>query len=382
MPGVADLPLHGGRVPPWMLRIMEELAESIVRYMVEVRGPSTVLAMLADPLWFQAFNNVIGMDWDSSGSTTVVTGILKTVTWRDPNIGVLVLGGKGARMRRVPEEAVEASKLYGVDAGELERASRIAARADSSFLQDGYTLYHHALVVSVEGDYIVVQQGMNTGSGMARRYHVTRFELEEPHSGVAGISGGEGVLNAVARESRDARRLYLDLLGEGPRRLLRLLGEANRRIRGQPSILDYIEGPSPLQAGRRPAYYQPVIPSRSLVKTIERLASDPPIDELDLALKPGVGPRLVRALALIADVIYGVPTSVRDPVTHPLDPYLYAYAIGGKDGVPYPFDPRTAREAISFLREALEEARVGERVKARALERLHRLVSSLERRCL
>lgn len=376
MPGVADLPLHGGRVPAWMLRVMEKLAESIVRYMVEVRGPSAILAMLADPLWFQAFNNVIGMDWDSSGSTTVVTGVLKTVTWRDPSLGILVLGGKGARMRRVPEEAVEASRLYGVDPGVLERASRIAARADSSFLQDGYTLYHHTLILSSEGDYIVVQQGMNTRWGTARRYHVDRFQLEEPHSGVAGVAG-RGALNATAKESGEARRIYLEILGEGPSRIVRLLGEANRVARGQPSLLDYMDNGGAGGVRDRIAYYKPIPLSRSLIRAIEQVASDSPISELDLALKPGIGPRLVRALALIADLIYGVPTSTRDPITHPLDPYLYAYAVGGKDKVPYPFDAKTAIEAIEFLREAVLEARIEGSLKARVLKRLHSYIRGL-----
>ncbi|MCE4629196.1 MAG: DUF763 domain-containing protein [Desulfurococcales archaeon] len=376
MPRIAELPLHGGRVPHWMLRIMENLAESIIKYMVEVRGPSTVLALLADPAWFQAFNNVIGMDWDSSGSTTVVTGILKTITWRDPSIGILVLGGKGGRMRKVPEEAEEAARIYNVDSNELVKASRISARADSTFLQDGYELYHHALFLSEEGEYIVVQQGMNTSKGMARRYHVTRFELNEPNSGIAGVLSGD-VLNAIASESREARRLYIDLLNESPNRIVKLLNEANRIVRGQPSITDFIEGRTSTRH-RKIIYYRPVIPSKRLILSIERIVSNPPIDELDLALKPGIGPKLVRALALIADIIYGVPTSVRDPVTHPIDPYAYAYAIGGKDGIPYPFDAKTAIEAYNFLREALEEARIGEKVKLKALERLRRLVRGLE----
>ena len=372
MPGVADLPLHGGRVPAWMLRVMRELAEAIVSYMVEVRGPGSLVAMLADPLWFQAFNNVIGMDWDSSGSTTVVTGVLREVTWRRPELGVLVLGGKGKAMTRVPEEAPRAAEALGLDPGRLVEFSRLAARLDSSLLQDGYTLYHHALVVAETGEMVVVQQGMNPEEGMARRYHVTRDEVFEPHSGVAGTPGGV-VLNATAGESREAVKAYLDLAGEPPRRLARLLAEANRLVEGRPSLLDYMQGEARRlgQVGARP-YYRPVKPSPQLLRALEDVHRWSPTSPRELALAPSLGPRVVRALALIADLVLGVPTSTRDPVTHPLEPYAYAYAVGGKDGVPYPLDPETAVKAAAFLREAVEDARVGERVKARALEGLRR----------
>ncbi len=378
MPGIADLPLHRGRVPQWMLNIMRKLAEAIIKYMVEVRGPSSVIAMLSDPLWFQAFNNVIGMDWDSSGSTTVVTGILKSITWRDPQLGILILGGKGSHMKNLPLEAEKTAEIYGLDPLTLQRASRIAARIDSAFLQDGYQLYIHVLAVSSEGDYIVVQQGMNTSIGMARRYHVRKFDLEEPHSGVAGKPTGV-VLNATASESRGARKLYLDLLQEGSKRIVNDLLEANRRIQGTPTILDFMDSSSASTSkpGLKP-YYKPVIPTPNLIRAIERITMTPPNDESDLVLLPGLGPKIVRALALIADIIYGVPTSIRDPVSHPLDPFLYSYAVGGKDGVPYRFDPKTAIEAYRFLEEALEAARINVESRNRALHRLRRLIRSLE----
>ncbi len=375
MPGIADLPLHGGHVPRWMLRVMTRLAGAIVGYMVEVRGPNSVVAMLSDPYWFQAFNNVIGMDWDSSGSTTVVTGILKTITWKNPGLGILVLGGKGARMRRVPEEAVEAEKLLGVDAGSIATASKLAARADSVFLQDGYDLYHHAVVVSSEGDFVVVQQGMNTALGMARRYHVTRADVTEPHSGVAGVEA-RVELNATKEESRGALRAYIDALSEGPRRLLRLIAEANAVVEEKPTLLSFTSEEKAVPRPRR-AYYRPVRIDKGLESRLELLARAQATTPLELALSPGLGPRTLRALALVADIVYGVPTSTRDSVTHPLDPFAYAYAIGGKDGVPYPFDAKTAAEVIQVMVEALERIRRGDRRVERSLMRLRAIARSL-----
>ncbi len=372
--GTADLPLHGGRVPAWMLRIMKKLAGAIVTYMVEARGPDAVLSMLADPAWFQAFNNVIGMDWDSSGSTTVVLGVLKSVSWSG-DLGFLVLGGKGGRMRLVPSEAAPAEERLGVPAGRIEEFSRAAARIDSALLQDGYDLYIHGVVVSSTGRIVVVQQGMNPSAGMARRYHLASASLAgDPHSGIAGKTG-QVVLDASTPRARQARKAYLDVVGEGPRRFERLLREANRRaLRGVGLEKWLSPGVQPRE--RRP-YYAPVRPSKHLIRAIERLASYPLSGEDDLLRAPGLGPKTVRALALIADIIYGVPTPTEDPVTHPLDPYLYAYAIGGKDGVPYKFDARTALEAYRFLEEALESSRLEASLRDKALRRLRRRLRNL-----
>ncbi len=175
--GIADLPLHKGHIPVWLLHIMERLASAIIELLINEYGPGGVVQRFSNPLWFQAFNNIIGMDWDSSGSTTVTTGVLKTITWRHPEWGLLVLGGKGANARRVPEElerAVEALNLPNSKAEELEKASRLTAKIDSALLQDGYTLYHHSLIVSRDGTWSIIQQGMNTEKKMARRYHIMK----------------------------------------------------------------------------------------------------------------------------------------------------------------------------------------------------------------
>ena len=372
MTGAAELPLHDGHVPPWLLRVMRELSRGIVRVIVEERGPSQLVRALADPIWFQAFNNVIGMDWDSSGSTTVVLSVLKEVSWAE-DLGFIVLGGKGRRMLQVKDELGEVERRYGLDPDRLFRFSKLSARAASTFLQDGYQTYVHALVVSEDGEAVVVQQGMSLERRMARRYHVDKASLEEPFSGVAGVRG-DVVLNATARESREARRAYLDIIAEGKERFLRLLAQANAAL-GAPSLLRYIEGPAAAAPPR--AYYRPVIPSRQMLRMVEDLFRSEPTTEEELGLAPGLGPKVVRALALVADVIYSVPTSVRDPVSVSLDPFAYAYAVGGKDGVPYPYDRETAMRVIEYLRQAVEEARVGNAYKLAALARLRAMVARM-----
>ncbi|WP_083774081.1 DUF763 domain-containing protein [Acidilobus saccharovorans] len=370
MTGAADLPLHDGHVPPWMLKVMKSLTENIVKVIVDERGPDGLVRALADPFWFQAFNNVIGMDWDSSGSTTVVVTLLKEISWSN-ELGFLVLGGKGKRMLQVKEEAEKAERLLGVNSEEAFTFSKVAARAASTFLQDGYETYVHALVLTGKGPQLVIQQGMNLRTRMARRYHIDRASVEEPFSGVAGYRSNI-TLNATAKESRAARKAYLDIIAEGKERLLRLLAQSNAAL-GAPNLLRYIEGE--VKAPEPKAYYKPVVPSRQLLRSLDIIYRNPPQNEEDLATVEGLGPTMVRALALIADIIYSVPTSERDPVTLSMDPFAYAYAIGGKDGVPYPFDRKVAEEAIEYLARAIEESALGNAQRLRAMARLRQYLA-------
>jgi hypothetical protein len=221
---------------------------------------------------------------------------------------------------------------------------------------------------------------MNVEEGLARRYHVDRATVEEPHSGVSGIPGQ--AINATASESRDARRAYLDIVAEGPSRMVRMLGEANRVLEAKPSLEDYIKPGKPERVkggllGLKP-YYYPVKPSKQTLKAIEDLARFNPTNEMELALAPSLGPKTLRALALIADLIYGIPTSTRDPVTHPPNPFIYAYAVGGKDRIPYPYDRRTAEKVILALEEAVNKAKLGEKERLKALLKLRKLLSPLE----
>ena len=369
--GIADLPLHSGRVPLWMLKYMEKMARSIVRVLIELRGEETLINGLSDPLWFQAFNNIIGMDWDSSGSTTVLTAILKKISWEE-DLGFIVLGGKGQKMREIPVEAefIFKGRSIDLDPEMLSSFSKIAARVDSSLLQDGYDLYHHTLIAT-NSSLLVIQQGMNAEKGLARRYHVRHPRVEEPHSGIAGVRGP--ALDLSSRNSRRSRKIMLEVLAEGPRKAVKDFYEAYRILRGLKPLAFFIGG-----AGleddkthkRRIAYYKPVRPSRTVIKGIEDLARFQPSSELDLLLAPKLGPQVVRALALVAELVYSAPPSKEDPVTHPIDPYIFSYAVGGKDRVPYPFNKKTAAKTALILEEAILEAKVDKKEKERMLKRL------------
>ena len=365
----AELPLHGGKVPQWMIRIMEGILEKVIELMVEEFGPDEVVRRLSDPFWFQALNNVIGMDWDSSGSTTVTLGLLKSITWRK-DLGLLVLGGKGSKMLKVPEEAGEASERLNVDSEEIVKISKVSAKLDSALLQDGYELYIHHVILS-KRTWTVVQQGMNEAIGFARRYHINKENAPwvKAHEAVSGKKH-ELVLDLSDRKSYGNVKVIVDLSRERPTKLMSLLRQAYMAAKGYRTLTGEVIKRPELRV------YFPVKPSPQLLKAFERLHNFSPSSPEELLLSPA-GPKVIRALALISHLIYGQEPSFKDPWTHPLDPFVYAYAIGGKDGVPYPFDRETGTKVIEVLREIIEEARLGKKEKMVALRGLRRLVEKL-----
>src|SRR6186713_2384191 len=148
--GTADLPLHGGRVPAWLASRMARLGRVIVEAITHEYGRTEVLRRLSNPFWFQSFGAVMGMDWHSSGITTSVIGALK----------------RGL----APVELTALGDSVGLDAPALVRASRLVAKVDSAAVQDGFELYLHGFIVADDGQWVVVQQGMNEDTRQARRY--------------------------------------------------------------------------------------------------------------------------------------------------------------------------------------------------------------------
>lgn len=381
MSGVAELPLHDGHVPRWLLGYMERLSDALLRVLHEIYGPDKTIEFFSDPLWFQAFNNIIGMDWDSSGSTTVVTAVIKKISW-SRDLDFLVLGGKGIHSRKTIDEIPVAVKRLGLGEDQisyLATISRIAAKIDSAMLQDGYSLYHHALLISRNGFWVVIQQGMNTTAKMARRYHINKSTLDlrdlvNPHSGVASNQILRP-LNLVDESSRETIRVIEDLLKERSSKILSDIRVANARLKGLKSLLAYSSSHREESFEKRSfsiPFYKPIEISRELIDAINeaQLRGAETIAEA-LGIR-GFSAEVVRALALVADLIYNAPPSNRDPVTHPIDPFKYSYAHGGKDGIPYRVRRDLLERTIVTLEEAVERARVGDRERLDMLKRLSR----------
>ncbi|MDQ3982697.1 MAG: DUF763 domain-containing protein [Actinomycetota bacterium] len=349
--GRADLPLHGGRAPAWLFERMRLLAREIGRAVVEEEGPQGLLRKAADPFWFQAFGCVLGFDWHSSGLTTTACGALKEgLRPLFGELGIVVAGGKGATSRRTPSEIERACEVVGLDPAPLVRASRLSAKVDSSAVQDGYDVYHHTFLFSNDGSWTVVQQGMNQSNGMARRYHwhtATNF-VSDPHAGVAGRLEND-VTNLVAEAGDGNREVSTALAREEP-----------SKVAGELVKMRSLE--MPRHHFVRVADLHPERVERVLLKAYEAQ----PEDYTSLLAVPGVGAKGLRALALVAEVTYGAPASVKDPVS-------FSFAHGGKDGTPFPVDRKTYDSTIESLKRAVDEAAAGRTEKRAALKRLARL---------
>ncbi|HHI01045.1 MAG TPA: DUF763 domain-containing protein [Thermococcus litoralis] len=354
--GIAELPLHGGHVPRWLALRMKRLAELVIKLLVDEYGTQGVLERLADPVWFQALNNLIGMDWDSSGSTTVTAGIVKEVLSKE-DLGIRAAGGKGAKSRKTPEELSQRSKLYDLEAEKYIKTSRLVAKVDTVALQTGYQLYHHIFFVDREGRWTIVQQGMNPQVKLARRFHwfsekVKSFILE-PHKGISGIKA-EYALNTIARESKEYQKTLLDIISESPTKI-------ERDVK---SIKALSKGYIPFYRPYEKRELLPVLKKYESLGKIElnkralELARELGVSSYDeFLLIKGLGPSTLRALSLVLELIYDVHPSWKDPVTHPPDPFKFAYAVGGKDSVPFPVEKSTYDDLISFLEKLLEKGK-------------------------
>jgi hypothetical protein len=349
--GVANLPLHYGKVPPWLFGRMSQLAREITFATVTEFGVGEMLRRLSDPYWFQAFGCVLGYDWHSSGVTTTVCGALKEgLRGLENELGLFVAGGKGRTSRKTPAEIEDAGHLLKVNPSSLVYASRMSAKVDNSALQDGYQLYHHNFFFTKDGSWAVVQQGMNEANRYARRYHwlgekVSDFVCE-PEAAICAQTRGEA-LNLVATESAEARDVITQVAAE----------EKPDKIVSQLNKLKTLTLPQ-----RAYISLQDIHPDRLSKIFLSAYERKPENFESLLALE-GMGPKSLRALSLISEVVYDTPASLRDPAS-------YSFAHGGKDGYPYPVDRNTYDNSIQFLTQALKKAKIGDSEKLEAFRRL------------
>jgi len=364
--GVAKLPLHYGKAPKWLVVRMQKLAKEIVTIIVDEYGTGEFLKRLSDPFWFQALGCVLGYDWHSSGVTTVVTGILKQAVIPEEH-GLAVCGGKGKISRQTPLEIGQIGEKFGFPDGKigsLQYASKMSAKVDNTAIQAGYQLYHHAFFVDENGRWAVIQQGMCPQDRTARRYHwlsenVKNFVVE-PHNAIVGDARREIALDMTAKESEGCRKASVDLACEPPKKLMRLI--MSIRPAYQKSLEDWL----PKTAQTSWADY-PIdvlsMPANINWKALQQVYEFKPRNYEELLGFRGVGAATIRGLALIAELIYGEKPSWKDPVK-------YSFAYGGKDGVPYPVDRKAMDESIRILRRAVEDAKLGDKEKLNALNRL------------
>ncbi len=354
--GLAHLPLHGGHAPAWLFDRMARLAREITEAIIIDFGPEEMLRRLADPFWFQAFGCVLGYDWHSSGVTTTVCGALKAgLAGSERDLGLFVAGGKGRAALATPRDIRAKAGSLSIEPETLVYASRMSAKVDNVALQDGYDLYHHSMFFTADGRWTVVQQGMNTVSKYARRYHwlgeaVTDFCCE-PEAAICSDTRGSA-LNLVAKESEPARKAMV----------------AMSRDFAQGALTQELHKINTLTMPRREYLTLDDISIARLGRLLDSVQEHQPQGFEDLIGLRGVGAKTARAMALIADIVYGAPTSFRDPAT-------YSFAHGGKDGHPFPVDRALYDVSIKMLADAVRHARMGDNDRREALSRLNTAVT-------
>ena len=361
------LPLHYGHPPQYLLARMKRLAFSISKIFIAEHGTTEFLKRLADPLWFQSFGCVLGFDWHSSGLTTVVTGVLQHSIDLQ-NHGILISGGKGKKSslpkNEIPKLA-QSVNLNGKRGSDLLYASKMAAKVDNGAVQDGYNLYHHVIFFNEHGHWTVVQQGMNTGFKMARRYHwssdnIHNSFLNEPHSGIICDRTHENVLDLTSTASIETQKTSIDLVRGNPQNLINTVKKLE--LQKSISLDDWISNNT--DGWEKIAITGDYKMPRHLNwKVINKVYDIQPVNYEELISIDGVGPSLIRALSLISMLIYGSQASWKDPVR-------YSFAHGGKDGVPFPVDRRTYDKSIMFLKDAIEGGEISSEEKKIALKKL------------
>lgn len=349
------MPLHGGRVPAWLADRMTQLGTAIVESILLHYGPSALLSRLSDPYWFQALGSVMGMDWHSSGITTSVIGALKRgLNPRASELGLYVCGGRGRHSRNTPSELRAIAETQGLDGDALVRISRLTAKIDNNCIADGFQIYLHSFIVAANGEWSIVQQGLNDQSGLARRYHWhsanVRDFLSDPHTGIAGAHQGT-IMNLVDAHAAPAQDALITIGHAHPDATLqevrRLVMPLHHDVRAENVDL------TRLGAVLAVAYE----------RDLKSFA--------DLLLVENLGPRTLQTLAMVAEVVHGTPVRFSDPAR-------FSFALGGKDGHPFPVPLKTYDESIGLLRRSLDKAKLDGGAKMEGFRRLERFVKVVE----
>lgn len=353
--GTADLPLHYGTVPPWLAERMSLLGGAIAEAIIIEYGRPALLQRLSDPFWFQSLGCVLGMDWHSSGITTsVMNALRKAINYRSEELGVYICGGRGKFSRETPNQLLEVANKTGLNGNELVRHSKLAAKVDNTAVQDGFQLYLHTFIVTKEGDWSVIQQGMNPNERMARRYHwlssSLRSFMEEPHTSVCGRNQGL-ILNLTDKLAAPTKEGIMELTKESPDKLMRevsIILPNHHEVKAEDVNLKRL--------------------GAALILTHETNVSDME----SLLLLEGVGPRTLQSLTLVSEVIHGTPSRFSDPAR-------FSFAHGGKDGHPFPVPTSVYDETIEVFDKAIRQARLGEKDKSNALKNLSKISQEMEK---
>jgi len=357
--GIATFTLDYGKCPKWLFDRMVLLSKQMIYAIVQEEGPDEFVKRISDPVWFQSLGTVLAFDWNASGLTTILTAALKeAIRGAEKDLGIFICGGKGKTSRKTPDEIInwaEKISLSENSANALVYNSKMAAKVDGSLIQDGFQIYHHSFFFTKNGAWTVVQQGMNIQEQSARRYHWfsknIKDLIQEPHSGITSDTKIENVLNMTAEKSEGNRGLSTELISQSFSTLMKDITLLRKYYTPLSQTIAVSNGKQQLtllnlenaEFNWHPVVNEDFSKSKYLEKILWRLCDQKPENYEKLLATPGVGPKTIRALALVAEVIYGAKPSYEDPAR-------YSFAHGGKDATPYPVDRPTYDQTIEKLR--------------------------------
>jgi len=377
--GIATFTLDWGKCPPWLFQRMVKLGRSMTEVLVDEFGPDEYIKRLGDPVWFQSLGTVLAFDWNASGLTTILTAALKeAIRYQEKDLGIFICGGKGKTSLKTPDEIQawgERLNLPQNNVKSLVYNSKMSAKVDSSLVQDEYQIYHHAFFFSKNGAWTVVQQGMNTKNVTARRYHWHSQNIKdmvcEPHSGIASQLKRASSLNLTAQKSTKTRSVSCDLVSASYQSLEKDINILRKHASSFSKMITLASGEEKLTLltlsdedfAHHPVELENFFASKYLKKIFQKLCFEKPENYESLLATEGVGPKTIRALALVAEIIYGAKPSFEDPAR-------YSFAHGGKDAIPYPVDRTTYDQTIEILKNAVRRSKISPPEKSKALARL------------
>ena len=364
--GIATFTLDYGKCPRWLFESMVKLGRAMMHAIIAEEGPDEFIKRIADPVWFQSLGTVLAFDWNASGLTTILTAALKeAIRGEENDLGLYICGGKGKTSRKTPEQIKawgERLNMPEENTRALAYTSRMTAKVDSALVQDGFQIYHHSFFFTKSGAWTVVQQGMNTKNVTARRYHWhsanAKDLIQQPHTGMASQQKVPSVLNLTADKSEQTRDISTELVAQSFHTLMKdikLLRKFSSNLSQMASFQRGQQRLTLLNLENTEFNYHPVVEedftkSKYLEKILWKLCDERPTNYEKLLATEGVGPKTIRALALVGEVMYGAQPSYEDPAR-------YSFAHGGKDETPYPVDRETYDESISHIKRYADKLR-------------------------
>lgn len=382
--GVATFTLDYGKCPPWLFERMVKLGREMTRVLIDQYGPDEFIKRIADPVWFQSLGTVLAFDWNASGLTTILTAALKeAIRGQEKDLGIFIAGGKGKTSRKTPEEITKWGEKLSLTAPKTQSLvynSKMAAKVDSALIQDGFQIYHHSFFFSRNGAWTVVQQGMNIGNQTARRYHWHSENIKdftcEPHTGIVSQAKQKTVLNLTAEESGENREISTELVASGYNALIKdiqLLRKHSSELHktlslkinspaGNENLVKLLKLEN-IEFEHHPVELEDFNKSRYLEKILWQVCDQQPENYEKLLAIQGVGPKTMRALALVSEIIYGAQPSYEDPAR-------YSFAHGGKDATPHPIDRTTYDQTINIMKNAVQKTKLPFSEKRRIIEKL------------